>query len=81
MSRFQPIFSREHTPQLTEQEFRPLLLLENNHHWNGLHQNLPKIIADMPLLREVLADLINDDKAIEERFDYAVDTVPGMARL
>ena len=34
----------------------------------------------MPLLREVLADLINDDKAIEERFDYAVDTVPGMGK-
>jgi hypothetical protein len=80
LSRFQPIFTRDHLPQLTEQEFSPLLYLENNHHWSGLHRHLPKIRANMPLLRKVLAELLEESKSIEERFNYAVETVPGMGK-
>ena len=80
LSRFQPIFRKDRLPQLTEQEFSPLLYLENNHHWSGLHRHLPKIRANMPLLREVLEGLLDESKPIVERFNYAVDTVPGMGK-
>jgi len=80
LSRFQPIFNRDHLSQLTEQEFSPLLYLEYNHHWSGLHRSLPKIRANMPLLREVLAELLDESKPIEERFNHAVETVPGMGK-
>jgi len=80
LRRFQPIFMRDHLLQLTEQEFSPLLYFENNHHWSGLHRHLPKIRANMPLLRKVLAELLEESKSIEERFNYAVETVPGMGK-
>ena len=80
LSRFQPIFNRDHISQLTEQEFSPLLYLEYNHHWSGLHRHLPKIRANMQLLREVLAELLDESKPIEERFNHAVETVPGMGK-
>jgi hypothetical protein len=80
LRRFQPIFDKDHLPKLTEQEFSPLLYSEYNHHWSGLHRHLSKICADIPLLREVLADLLDESKPIEERFNHAIETVPGMGK-
>lgn len=80
LSRFQPLFNRDHLPQLSEQEFSPLLYLEYNHHWSGLHRHLPKIRANMQLLREVLVDLLDESNPIDKRFDHAIETVPGMGK-
>lgn len=80
LSRFQPLFNRDHLPQLSEQEFSPLLYLEYNHHWSGLHRHLPKIRANMQLLRDVLLNLLDESIPIDKRFDHAIETVPGMGK-
>ncbi len=79
LARFQPIFSEGHLSQLTEQEFRSFLLFENNHHW-PLHRSGSKMCADMSLLRSSLSFLLNEEPQIEDRFDRAVNNVPGMGK-
>lgn len=79
LARFQPIFSEGHLSQLTEQEFRSFLLIDNNHHW-PLHRSGSKMCADMSLLRSSLLDLLNEEQPIEDRFDRAVERVPGMGK-
>lgn len=80
LARFQPIFSREHIPQLTEQEFHDFLLFKNNRHWSVLHKNVAKNCENMPLLRNALLELVNEEQPIESRFDQAVNIVPGMGK-
>lgn len=80
LGRFQPIFKRDRLPHLTEQDFSPLLYLENNRHWSGLHRHLPKIRANIPKLRETLVELLDESKPIEKRFNDAVEDVPGMGK-
>lgn len=78
LSRFQPVFSGEHIPDLTEDEFRSFLLFSNNHHW-PLHRQWRKMCSDMPRLRDALSVLLDESRLIQERMDYAV-AVPGMGR-
>jgi len=80
LCRFQPIFRPEHIPELTEQDFSPLLYFEFNHHWSGLHRHLPKIRANMPKLRKTLEELLDESKPIDKRFNKAIDAVPGMGK-
>ncbi len=47
LARYHPVFSPEHIPDLTKEEFCSFLLFENNHHWTGLHRHREKICADM----------------------------------
>lgn len=80
LCRFQPIFKPDYIPELTEQDFSPLLYFEYNHHWSGLHRHLPKIRANMPKLRETLAELLDESKPIDRRFNDAIGSVPGMGK-
>ena len=80
LGRYRPIFTREHIPELTEQEFRSFLLFENNRHWSGLHRSGPKMCADMTRLRSSLSDLLDEGKPIEERLDRILNSVPGMGK-
>jgi len=80
MRRFQPIFSIEHLPDLSQEEFHAFLLLKNNQHWSGLQRHSPKMCADMPLLRSALTALIDETQPIESRLDQAATTVHGMGK-
>lgn len=40
--RFQPMFAEKNVKQITKDEFRNFLLLENNRHWSGLHRRVLK---------------------------------------
>jgi hypothetical protein len=80
LKRFQPVFSCDHVREISEQDLRAFLLFENNRHWSGLHRHSNRICADMQLLRDTLARLLDEDEPIEERFDHAVTTVPGMGK-
>jgi hypothetical protein len=40
LARFQPSFSIDHVPMISADEFKSFLLLENNHHWSGLHRQV-----------------------------------------
>ncbi|MCB0018422.1 MAG: hypothetical protein KDE09_11570, partial [Anaerolineales bacterium] len=47
LRRYQPIFTPDHLPRLTEAEFRSFLIFSNNKHWSGLHRLGPRICKDM----------------------------------
>jgi hypothetical protein len=80
LARFQPIFSIDHIPQLTEQEFRALLLFENNKHWTGISRHVARTTADMPLLRQTITTLLDEDESIENRFDHTAETALGIGK-
>ncbi|MGD8719879.1 MAG: endonuclease NucS [Candidatus Zixiibacteriota bacterium] len=80
LARFQPIFELNHLDGLTEDEFRSFLILNNNHHWSGLHRHGPKMCADMRKLRKALKNLLDESKPIEERMDKATGDVKGMGK-
>ncbi|HOO50255.1 MAG TPA: endonuclease NucS [Alphaproteobacteria bacterium] len=79
LARFQPIFSEGHLSELTEQEFRAFLLFENNHHW-PLHRSGSKTCADMSILRSSLTYLLSEEQPVDDRFNRAVNRVPGMGK-
>lgn len=80
LARFQPMFSREHLGNLTEQNFRAFLRFSNNRHWSGLDRLGPRICRDMSRLREALSGLHDVDRPIGDRVNEAVDMVPGMGK-
>ena len=80
LARFGPVFAIDYVTTITEDEFRSFLLLENNHHWSGLHRQGPRMCADMAQLRNALAVLLDEDKPIVDRLDKAVDMVSGMGK-
>jgi hypothetical protein len=80
LARFQPVFSADNSPHITEDEFRSFLLLENNHHWSGLHRQGPRICSDMGKLRKALTTLLNEAEPVSERLDKAIEMVSGMGK-
>jgi hypothetical protein len=80
LARFQPVFSAAHVPDITEEEFRSFLLLENNHHWTGLHRQGPRMCSDMGKLRKALALLLNEAEPLPKRLDKATEMVSGMGK-
>ena len=80
LARFQPIFSAENAPKITEEEFRSFLLDENNHHWTGLQRQGPRMCANMVKLRKALATLLNEVEPVSERLDKALEMVSGMGK-
>jgi hypothetical protein len=80
LARFQPIFSVEHVPEITEEEFWSFLLLENNHHWTGLNRHGTRMCSDMSRLRKGLSVLLDDDRPVAERLDEAIGMISGMGK-
>ena len=80
LARFQPVFSAEHAPDITEEELRSFLLDENNHHWTGLQRQGPRMCANMVKLRKALATLLNEVEPVSERLDKAIEMVSGMGK-
>ncbi len=80
LARYQPVFSADHLPQISEDEFRSFLNLENNHHWSGLHRQGPRMCSDMAKLREALAILVDESKAVDQRLNRSTEMISGMGR-
>jgi hypothetical protein len=80
LERYGPAFSPEGVKEITPEEFRSFLLIENNRHWSGLHRSGPKMCSDMMKLREALAVLVNETENIAERLDRAINMVNGMGK-
>jgi hypothetical protein len=59
--RYQPNFAPSHIPELTKSEFESFLLPKNNYHWNNLHRVRKHMTASMPLLRQALALLLDEN--------------------
>ena len=71
-AQFQPIFSPEYIPSITEEEFKSFLLYKNNHHWTGLHRQGGIITTDMNLLRDALAILVDEEQPIKDRLNKLI---------
>lgn len=80
LARFGPVFSKKNIPEISEDEFRSFLLLENNHHWSGLHRQGPRMCANMEKLRDALMTLVNENRDVAERLDTATNMVSGMGK-
>ncbi len=79
-ARFQPIFSIDHVPTLSDDEFKSFLLDKNNKHWSGLHRQGSRMCSDMTKLRRGLSTLLAEDRPLAQRLDSAKDDIYGMGR-
>jgi len=80
LARFQPVFSPDHMAEITADEFLSFLLLENNHHWSGLHRQGPRMCTDMDKLRDALAMLVDETQSVADRLDKGTEMVSGMGK-
>jgi hypothetical protein len=80
IARYQPIFSCDHIPTLSREEFSSFLYLENNHHWSGLYRKGLAATDDMQKLRQALSLLLDEKKPIRDRFPEAIGAVAGMGK-
>jgi hypothetical protein len=80
LARYRPIFSSEHIPSLTKEEFTSFLYSENNHHWNGLYRKGLGAAEDMNTLRQALALLLDENSPLQERFPKTLDRVTGLGK-
>ncbi len=80
LARFGSIFRREHLPALTADEVRQFLIFSNNQHWQGLQRLGPTVTRDMDTLRDALATLLDEQKPLDDRVDYANARVPKLAQ-
>jgi hypothetical protein len=80
LARFQPIFSINHVPSISADEFKSFLLFENNHHWTGLHHQGTRMCSDMSKLRQGLSALLAENQPLAPRLDNAIGLVYGMGK-
>lgn len=66
-NRYQTIFSVEHIPELTAEEFKSFLFFKNNRHWKAIHRQSNLIVEDMDSLRKALRILFDESRSIEDR--------------
>ncbi len=69
LARYQPMFSAEHIPQLTQADFKSFLLFKNNHHWTSMNRVGKFMVEDMGLLREALTILVDESRPVRDRLN------------
>lgn len=79
-AKYRPVFSAEHIPNLSKDEFTSFLYFENNRHWSGLYRKGLNAAADMPTLRKALAVLLDESRTIQERLPEALGMVEGLGK-
>jgi hypothetical protein len=79
-ARYQPIFSSDHVPKLAKEEFTSFLYFENNRHWSGLYRTGLGAASDMNRLRQALGVLLDEVRALRERFPEALSMVTGLGK-
>ena len=79
-AKYRPIFSPEHVPNLTKEEFTSFLYFKNNCHWTGLNRQGLGAAGDMKKLRECLAVLLDERQQIRERFAEALPMARGFGK-
>lgn len=79
-ARYRPIFSSDHIPGLTKDEFTSFLYFENNRHWSGLYRKGLGAASDLERLRKGLAILLDESRPIRERFPEALPIVSGFGK-
>lgn len=80
LGKYQPLFSPEHLPKLTRDEFYSFLLFENNLHWSGLNRQGPRVTKSLRELRKALLILADDSQPLGKRLEEATSLVGGMGK-
>jgi hypothetical protein len=80
LATYGPIFSTDHVPSLSKDEFSSFLRIENNCHWSGLYRQGLQAAADMNTLRKALELLLDETVPIQKRFPQALDMVAGLGK-
>ncbi len=78
LEKYQPIFSTQSLGKMTKDEFWSFLLIENNHHWTGLHRQAPRLCEDMSALRRNIQNLLDETQPISNRVTTCIDSTSGM---
>ncbi|MGH0038291.1 MAG: AAA family ATPase [Myxococcota bacterium] len=68
LTRYQPMFALNAIDQLSIDEFKGFLRIDNNHHWT-IHRQSGSVTKDPHRLREALKVLLDESLPIEQRFD------------
>lgn len=79
------LFHPDNLHQMTAENFKGFLLYENNRHWWGIHRQQAMLVSDMPRLRKVLYELVDESRPLGERLDWVeprggVKPQPGLGR-
>ena len=69
LSKYQPLFSPTHIPQLTAEEFSEFLDFKNNKHWSNLQRQKGTLTQDMERLKSALFTLVDESLPVRERLD------------
>ena len=69
LARYQPMFSAENIPHLSEADFKSFLLFKNNHHWTNMNRVAKHMVADMNLLRQALLILVDETHSVRDRLN------------
>ena len=69
---FGSAFRPETLEVLTAHTMSDLLREKVNHHWHGLVRNTPKVAADMSVLRNGMATLLDDSTPLAQRWDFSL---------
>ena len=78
LARFGAVFQPGNLAALELGRYRDFLKFENNKHWAGLDRRA-YAVKDIGLLRENLADLVDEGAPVAERIDRVVGRTPGMS--
>jgi hypothetical protein len=80
LARYQPIFAPANLTNLTEEEFRSFLYIENNKHWTGLYRQVGRLTQNMEALRHTLGVLLDEQQPLARRFDDALGRIKGFGK-
>ena len=85
IARYGAMFHPSNLEHLTKEDFASFLLIKNNRHWDGIHRQVNMITADMPKLRTVLKELLDESRPIDERLEElfpknADNAIKGLGR-
>ncbi len=69
IGRYQPLFSDEHLPTLSQEEFASFLQFKNNRHWKAIHRSKGALTKDMEALRKALSVLLDESRPLRARLD------------
>ncbi|HEU0012564.1 MAG TPA: hypothetical protein VFQ45_02735, partial [Longimicrobium sp.] len=67
IARYQPVFSPEHLPELTADEFKSFLSFTNNRHWSSIGRHATRLTSDMAALRRTLLVLVDESRPVGRR--------------
>jgi hypothetical protein len=77
---FGPMFTREGIATLDPEQFQAFLTLKGNRHWKNINRHSGQLVEDLPLLKETLLVLTDENRPIAERIDKAHEMLPGLGK-